>query len=287
MPGFNTSGAPNTRDYTLGRGRLYFGKHTSTGAVDADGLRDLGNVPEMTTTIAVEDLTHQSSRSGLKITDARCTISQEIGLSFQLDEQNLTNMADWMSATVETFNNPHDTTFAAADSIVSASIKLGRWYELKDDNGVRVYDLGATGLVYTLVEDPGGTPAALAANDYEIDLQMGLVRFLGTGTSTLPEASEIGFGITTGASTAQDLDQVNALKVSQVEGTLIFIQENACDSDNKTEYRFHKVTLSADGDLTGISDEIATMGFTGVAGVNNSVTDASKVLTVRSYDQSA
>lgn len=287
MPGFNTSGAPNTRDYTLGRGRLYFGKLTAAGLVDSDGFRDLGNVPEFTTTMAVEDITHQSSRSGLKITDARCTISQEIGLGFQLDESNLTNLADWLAATTESYNNPHDTTFAAADAIVSSSIKLGRWYELKDDTGARVYDLGATGVVITLVEDPGGTPAALVANDYEIDLQMGLVRFLGTGTSTLTDGLEIGFGITTGASTPQDIDQVNALKVSQVQGTLIFIQENACDGDNKTEYRFHKVTLTADGDFSGISDEFATMNFTGVAEVNNAVSDTSKVLTVRSYDQQA
>lgn len=287
MPGLNTSGAPNTRDYTLGRGIVRLAKLTAAGLPDADGFRDLGNAPEFNITVSVEDLRHQSSRTQLKFTDKRCTISQEVGVSFILDEMSFDNLAEFFSGGTESYDNPHDQTWAATDSIVSASIKIGNWYQLKDDNGARVYDLGATGVVLDLVEDPSGTPTSLSADDYEIDLAMGLVRFLSTGTNTLADGDEIGFAVTTGASSPQDIDQVNALTQADVTGALLFVQTNACDQGNKSEYLFHKVSLSADGDLALISDEIGQMSFSGVAEVNSAVTDTSQVLTVRTYDQQA
>jgi len=288
MPGLNTTGAPNTRDYTLGRGIVRLASLTAAGLPDSDGFRDLGNAPEFNITLTVEDIRHQSSRTQLKFTDKRCTISQEVGLSFILDEINFQNLASFFAGTTGTYNNPHDTTWANhEDAIITSSVKIGNWYQLVDDNGDRVYDLGATGCVYSFEEDPAGTPVALAADDYEIDEEMGLVRFLSTGTSTLADGEIIGFAITTGATVAQDLDEVAALQVADVAGALLFIQNNACDEGNKTEYLFHKVSLSPDGDLPLIGDEFEQMSFTGVAEVNSGVSDTSQVLTVRSYDQQA
>lgn len=291
MPGLNTSGAPNTRDYVLGRGIVRLAGLTAAGLPDAAGFRDLGNAPEFSITVSVEDLRHQSSREQIKFTDKRFVISQEVGLSFQLDEINFTNLSNFLSGTTGTYDNPHDTTWAATANVqwpgTTTPFTIGNWYELVDDDGARVYNLDAAGVVYTLVEDPSGTPVTLSADDYEIDEQMGLVRFLSTGTNTLTGAEDIGFAITTGATTAQDLDTVEALQRAEVTGALLFISINAGDSGQKTEYRFHKVSLSADGDLAKISDEVATMSFTGVAEVNSAITTGSKVLRVRTYDQAA
>ena len=288
MPGINTSGAPNTRDYVLGRGIVRLASLTAAGLPDADGFRDLGNAPEFSITVSVEDLRHQSSRSQLKFTDKRCTISQEVGVSFILDEMNYDNLAAYFSGSTEVYNNPHDTTWLATASIVGGSvIKVGNWYQLKSGTGARVYDLGATGLVYSLVLDPSGAATALSADDYEIDEAMGLVRFKAGGTNTLADGDDIGFAVSTGATVAQDLDQVNALTTADVQGALLFVQTNACDQGNKSEYLFHKVSLSSDGDLPLIGDEIQQASFTGVAEVNSAVTDTSQVLTVRTYDQQA
>jgi len=288
MPGINTSGAPQTRDYTLGRGIVRLASLTAAGLPDANGFRDLGNAPEFGITVSAEDVRHQSSRSQLKFTDKRCTISQEVGLTFILDEMNYQNLADYFSGGTETFTNTHDTLWTTHESsLVAAVLKVGNWYQLKNDSGVRVYDLGAAGLVYSFEQDPAGVPAVLAADDYEIDEQMGLVRFKSGGTTALADGDVIGFAITTGATTGQDLDQVNALTQSDVTGALLFIQTNACDQGNKSEYLFHKVSLSSDGDLPLIGDEIQQASFTGVAEVNSGATDTSQVLTVRTYDQQA
>lgn len=294
MPGLNTTGAPNARDYTLGRGIVRLAQLTAAGLPDSDGFRDVGNATEFNITLTVEDVRHQSSRTQLKFTDKRCTISQEIGISFILDEINFQNLSDFLSGSTEVFNNEHDVTWVAHEnSIVASSLKIGNWYQLYDEGAAlshgdnRIYDLGATGVVYSFEEDPAGTPAVLAADDFEIDEEMGLVRFLSGGTTALVDGAVIGWAITTGATTPQDLDQVNALQRADVVGALLFVQNNACDQGNKVEYLFHKVSLSSDGDLALIGDEFETMPFTGVAEVNSGVSDPSQVLTVRTYDQQA
>ena len=281
MPGINSTGAPSTRDYTLGRGVVRLAKLTAAGLPDADGFRDLGNAPEFSINVSSEELTHQSSREQIKFTDKRVTISQEVGVSFQLDEMNFQNLADAFAGTTETHDNPHDTVFA---SVVASAVKKGAWYQIKDASGARVYALDAAGVVYTVEQDPSGTPATLVeGTDYEIDEQLGLLRIL-PGSAVL-DGDEIGIDVTAGASTPQDLEQVNALKVAAVEGALLFVQENAADGGNKTEYLFHKVSLSSDGDLSLIGDEFQVANFSGIAEANNAVSDTSKVMTVRSYDQ--
>ncbi len=288
MPGLNLTGAPNTRDYTLGRGRVRFATLTAAGIPDASGFRDLGNAPEFAINITVEDLRHQSSREQLKKTDKRFVISQEVGISFSLDEINFQNLSDFFSGSTETYDNPHDTTWLNhEDAIVASAVVLGNWYRLKDDTGVRVYDIGAAGVVATFEDDPAGVPTVLVlGTDYELDLPQGMVRFLPTAVN-VAAGGTVGWIISTGATTPQDLDQVNALIRAEVVGALQFIQINAGDGGNETEYMFHKVSLSSDGDLTMIGDEVQTMAFTGVAEENSVVTDASKTLTVRSFDQQA
>lgn len=281
MPGLNTTGAPNTLDYNLGRGVIYFASLGSNGLPGADGFRDLGNAPEFSITIDTEDLRHQSSRDCLKFTDKRFVISQEIGMSYQLEEWNFQNISDFFSGSTETYDNPHDTTFD--DVEITSAVVLGNWYQLRDDNGARVYNLDAAGCVYSIEDDATGTGTALVeGTDFEINEQLGLVRFLPTGSLVAGDAP--GFSITTAASTAQDLDQVNGLIRAEVTGALMFVADNAGDCGQKTEWLFHKVSLSADGDMSLISDEVGVLPFSGVAEVNSQVSDTSKVLTVRTYD---
>lgn len=285
MAGLNTTGLPRTEDYNLGRGRVYFSSLTAGGLPDDSGYRFLGNCPEFNITIETETLEHQSSQSGLKVTDKRFVISQEVQVAFTLDELNFQNMSLFLSGTTETFDNPHDTTWVGHESsLVTSSAVLGRHYDLKDDNGVRVYNLDATGCVYSFEEDPAGTPTVLVAGtDYTIDEKMGVVFLLSTATN-VAAGEVVGFAITTGATTPQDLDQVNALQVGSIVGALKFISENPGDADKESEYQFHKVTINSTGDLELVGDEVLTAQFEGVAEANSGVPDTSKTLTVRTYD---
>lgn len=286
MPGSNTSGAPNTRDYVLGRGIVRLAQLTAAGLPDSEGFRDLGNATEFNITVAVEDIRHQSSRSGLKITDKRCTISQEVGVSFILDEINFENLAMFLSGSQELYDNAHDATFV--DAVISTAVNLGNWYQLKNADAVqqRVYNLDAAGVVYTVEKDDVADVLLVEGVDYEIDEVMGLIRFLPTSI-LIADGDGALLNLSAAATTPQDLDQVNALAEHDVTGALLFIQENACDEGQKTEYLFHKVSVASEGDFALIGDEFATLAFTGVAEVNSGVSDTSKVLTVRTYDQQA
>lgn len=282
MPGFNLTGAANTQDYVLGKGKIYVASiDDATGLPDADGFRFLGNAPSFNLTLTVEDRRHKNSFDCLAFTDARFIISQEVGLSFSLDEMNFENLSDFLSGSTETHNNTHDVTHT--DTSISTAVKLGRWYELRDAAGARVYNLDAAGVAYTIEMDDVSDVLLVEGTDYEINEQLGLVRFLPTATN-IAEGDPAIWTIGTGASTPQDLDQVNALQRSQVSGTLLFVQDNSHDCGQMTEFRFHRVSLTADGDLSMIGDEESVMSFTGVAEVNSLIADTSKVLTVRTYD---
>lgn len=283
MPGINTSGAPNTRDYVLGRGIVRLAKlNVTTGLPDANGFRDLGNAPEFTITVDTQDLKHQNSRDCIKFTDKRFVISQEVGLGFQLDEtRNFDNLADFLSGTTEVYDNPNDATLT--DVVISADVKLGAWYELRNGAGLRVYALDAAGLIYTVEKDGSPDVALVKGVDFEIDEQLGLIRFLPTSI-LIADGDQGQWTIGTAATTPTPVDQVNALELSEVTGCLLFVQENAGDCGQKVEWRFHKVSLSSDGDLAMIGDEVSVMNFKGTAEANNLVPDTSKVLTVRTFD---
>lgn len=82
--------APNTDNYTLGKGVVFFDQLVA-GAYQ--GERDLGNAPAFTFNIAVEKLEHYSSRGGLKAKDKEIISQITPGLAFTLDEVNKENLA--------------------------------------------------------------------------------------------------------------------------------------------------------------------------------------------------
>jgi hypothetical protein len=281
MPGFNATGTPNTLDYVLGKGKILFGLiNDVTGLVDKDGLRDLGNAPAFTASVEVEKRDHKNSRDCLAFVDATFVTSQKINLSFQLDEINFENLSAFFSGETSTYDNPHDVTHT--DVSISLMTNLGRWYELRKANGDRVYNLNAAGVVFTIEKDAATDVLLVEGTDYEIDKRLGLVFFKTTAVN-IAEGDPSIWTITTGATTPKDLDQVRTLQVSQVVGTLVFVQDNANDCGQKSEYRFHRVQLTGDGELSMIGDEEMVASFAGVAGIN-SLVDADSPVGIRTYD---
>lgn len=277
--GINTLGNDNPRDVTLPRGRLFLADLDSSDVVTG-GYRFVGNAPGITLNTTIEDLKHMKSTEGLKQTDVRVVLSQEVGMGFELDHINFQNLALFFSGETATHDNPHDTTFTVnvADSIV-----LGEWYFIVDDNGERVYNLDATGVVYALAVDPSGTPATLDATDYEIEEKIGRIRFIGTGTNTLADGDEVEIDVTTGASTPQDVDQVNFLTKTEITKAAILVSENAADNGQLTEYVFPKISISGDGDFALIGDEFTSLNFVGTVEIPQS----GNLPYARTYDQAS
>jgi hypothetical protein len=395
MPGINETGAPDTRDLIVGRGRLLAARLTSAGLPDANGYLHLGNAPEFNLTVNVEDLRHTSSLDALGFTDKRVVISREVEIGFVLEEGNHQNYALLFAGNVESFANTQALWVDPSDAIISQAVLLGRWYELYDDDGERVYDLargsnevfvltadattasdgtytltvngqttaaidhdaaaaaiisalellstvgsgdvavvdgggglasnngtatitfqgalaaqavtltanfgslvgnahvlsnptdGSTGLQFTVSEDPAGTPVPLTmGTDYEIDAELGHIRFLPTAVD-IADGDTVGWTIDATPTETQTIDTVQGLTESDPSFSLIFVEIDPANGGQKAEWLFHKVSLSADGEVGLISNEWRALPFTGLAESNSAITSGSKVLQVRTFDQAA
>ncbi len=289
MPGINLTGLPQTEDYSLGRGTVYFSLLDATSKLPI-GYRDLGNAPEFSIAVETETLEHQSSRAGLKVTDKEVLISQKITLSLTLDEINFQNLALLLSGTSHDNVGPSPATANGAilgsegagtiitDFIPAAENTLGQWYDLTtlaSGAGLRCYDIDAVDLV---VQETPAAGALSQTTDYTVDIEMGRI-FLLSGGSIDPTK---GLDMTLVAkSEARRVDEVRALKVTSVVGALKFIAENPANADKQTEFQFHQVSLKAEGDFSLIGDEFTQMQFTAVAERNVLADADSPTLTIR------
>lgn len=269
MGGLNTTGANNTNDYSLGRGKLYAAV-LSNGVPDDNGWRDLGNCTEFNVSQEVETLEHLNSQAGLKTVDKEVVLSQKMNLAFSLDQINFQNMALFFSgdSVDDAITNPAVAGVADVALIASApdySAIGGRWYDLKSSAGVRIYDIDKTKL--SLASDTAGADNALVeGTDYDVDEKWGRV-FIRPGTTLVDPGDDVEFTLTADAAAVAP-DEVRGLTQTSVIVALKFIAANPASNDAETEFQFHQVSLKPEGDFSLIGDDWTTMGFTAKAESN-------------------
>lgn len=265
MPGINEAGTNNVNDYNLGRGILYFAP-VDSNQVPMD-YRDLGNVTDFKLTPTVETLEHKSSRTGLKVTDKEVTLSEKWEVSFTLDELNFENLALFMSGEANQRANAGGGALSGSDNFVV--YEQGRWYDLYSDTsgrpttdpqGDRIYDIGTV-----TIQPSGGGSAFVEGTDYLVDAVMGRIFVIEGGSITgSGSGTAYDLDIAANGSAATNLDRVQAMSLSSIEGALKFIAENPASNGVKVEYQIHLVRLQADGDLALIGDDWSTFSFKGV-----------------------
>ena len=126
--------APNTDNYTLGKGVVFFDQLVS-GAYQ--GERDLGNAPAFTFNIALEKLEHYSSRGGLKAKDKEIISQITPGLAFTLDEINKENLSLLTLGDISTVSQ---TGGGASAEVVNAPAVLDNRVELTY-RGIQTWEL--------------------------------------------------------------------------------------------------------------------------------------------------
>jgi len=277
MAGINLTGQANTLDYNIGRGKVYFATIDSTTGVPG-AFRFLGNAPEFSVSMESETLEHQSSQTGLKVTDKEVTISQKATLSLTLDEINFDNMALFFSGETAA----HANTAATAGITGSSNVTVtdgGRWYDLYQNAGGapasnasanRIYDCGTISV-----------SGSVAGTDFIADQVMGRIFIIAGGNLDTPGTIDVDIAANAGADTTPD--EMRGLTSTTVSGALKFISENPADSDHQTEYEFHQVSLKAEGDFGLISDEYTQMSMTGVAERNTTIDTNSPTVTIRTH----
>ena len=256
----NTTGTPTTNDYWIGRGILYLAELNADDTPKS--FKDVGNVPELTLTVDSENYDHFSSRAGLKVLDKSIVIEQTANTSFILENvKDFGNLKRFFSGDAAAYVNPAAAGYSGATLVTDGNIEANAWYTLVDNDGKPVFQIDKAKVT---VQTTDGTPVVLVLDtDYTVNEVSGMI-FL-NDTATVQSAITGAVGLTSTLAVdanAGTVDVMQAQTKSAVTVALRFIGENAADG-TKLTVDMHKVTISADGDFSLISDEVTQAPMTG------------------------
>ena len=230
-------------NYSIGKGIVYFNKKVN-GVYE--GERDLGNCPEFSYSIPVEELDHYSSRGGLKTKDKKIISQVSPAVSFTLDELTPDNVA------LLTLSDIEEITQVAAT--ITGETKPGY-------KGKRIILENRNIDPATVVVKEGATTLVLDT-DYTIDLikkddKIGRILILETATITADGVDLIIDYDTLGAT----YKKLKGVAQTIIEGSLRFVSDNPVG--NQQELLIHKASITPAGDTAMIGDDWSTLGFAG------------------------
>ncbi|MGE4572521.1 MAG: hypothetical protein AB7E09_07245 [Candidatus Izemoplasmatales bacterium] len=221
--------APNTQNYMLGRGKIYFDRFDATGA--RTGLLDLGNAPAFSINIETEKLDHYSSRSGLRVKDKSVILETNITVNFTLDEINVENLK--LAFLGDTQGYTQTSGSASSESVTAIH---DRYVELEHRRVSNV-----------VVKDSGEVTTYVEGTDYLVDASAGMILALSSGSITDGEGLSVSYDYA-----SIDGQEIQAVTNPTVNGFLKFVGEPAAGL--AYEGRFWSVDLTANGEVGFITE---------------------------------
>ncbi len=228
------------KNYTLGRGRLYFDKFI-TGTKTKTGQRYFGNTTEVNMTSDSETLDHFDSDAGIKQKDASVLLSLSRTGSFITDHISPANLALFFLGTASVVSQ------AAAASVADsfANVVLGQRYQI----GVTA---GTPAGVRNVTTFTAG--ALVAGTDYTLDAATGGVVFLPTGSVVAGSTQAATY-----STTLASYNRVVTAASAQVYGAMLYIANNPVGEN--FDYYWPYVSLKPDGDFALKGEEWQQIGF--------------------------
>ena len=238
--------AMNTRDYTIGRGQVFFNKFIP-GTTTPTGERYLGNTPTLNVTSTYQDLPHYTSDFKVREMDDNFTLQTDRGGTFGVDNASIENLglmfgSDPVAETV---------TAATAATETLTDVKLGYWYPL----GITDETPDGAGAVANVTVVIGVTPV-VEADNFTVDLDTGRIYLL-------PDAADV----TDGDDLAVTYDVVagESLLVieegEQVEGSLRFISDNPKGSNKNYFWPYVRNQPTGDFAVKGEQWQVISFNF--------------------------
>lgn len=236
--------SPNTDNYTLGKGIVYF------DLLDADtgeytGERDLGNATELSYSLATEKLEHYSSRGGLRAKDKEVISQITPSLKFTLDELSEANLALLTLADLVTVSQTGSTVVneevvAHLDKRVVLDYRSISAVTVKDETDTTTYVAGTDYVIDTALKDD----------------KIGRILILSTGSIAEDDVLHVSYTYATLTYT-----EIRAFAQTQIEGRLRYVSDNPIGTQYMMEV--WRVSLTPDGDTAWIGDDFSTLSFTG------------------------
>ncbi len=236
---------PHTNNYTLGRGRLYFGRFLPNTFVH-NGLLYFGNTPQVNVNVTEETLEHFNSDAGLKKKDLVVTLSQSIAGNFQTDNISADNLSQFFAADRETVVQ---TSSSAAVETISG-VTLGAHYPL----GVTPARPQGYRPITSITSVVEGSTTLVNDTDYALDTITGMLA-ISAGTTVIADGDDLVVTYAVPASTYAQIADAD----ESVYGRMMYVADNPVGDDQ--DYVWPYVKLTANGDFALKSDELQLMSF--------------------------
>jgi hypothetical protein len=250
---------PDPNNLSLGAGEVLFDRFDAAG--ESTGYRHLGNVESLTIATTVEKLEKKSSMKGARTTYKEVVIGQEAEVTMILSEFDPENLALAFRGDVADFTQAGAWGLSAQPINGGVAIVFDRWYPL-----------GKRSLSNVVISQSG---ALTLGDDYEINLELGMVKILSTGSGT--EA------ITTWAGDSAPLSssKIRGLASSSINGRLKYFSAEDQVSGPRWEVDVHNFEPAPDGEMPLISEEFGTFTLKGKAQEDPTQPDGEEFFTQR------
>jgi len=225
--------------YFSGQGRVYIGARDAAG--NPQGLKYVGNVPELKVSLSVETLEHQESTSGQRLTDLQliktkkgefsCTLEELVAVNLELALYGTTTQVASGSVTGEALPNP---------------VTPGSLYLLAHQNVSSV-----------VVKDSSATPKTLPASQYTVNEKHGSI-VIDDATTGGPYTEPFTVDYAYGAA------QSTAMFTQPLpERWVRFEGLNTADSNREVVIDLYRVAINPASELSVITDELLKFELSG------------------------
>ncbi|HBA73402.1 MAG TPA: hypothetical protein DCZ63_14795 [Geobacter sp.] len=254
-----TQAAQIATEYYMGQGMVFIGtKDATTG--EPQGLRHLGNVTSLATTLKTSVIELKEAMTGTRGTAKRLTTEVGAGFSATLESLNKENLAIALRG---------EATDVAGSTVVKATYKVFKGSVVKlahiGISSVSVYD-GATGLTaYTVTED-----YTVNSNNISIPLT-GDIATADSGTGVDVQISY----------TYAAQEKIEAFTVGEKEYYVYFEGLNTADENKAVVVEIYKVAMDPLKELALINDKQAEIVFEGSCLLDSTRATGSKYFTVK------
>lgn len=233
------------KQYTLGRGRLFFDAFLPNTKTKT-GERYFGNTPSFSLTIESESLDHFDSDDGVRVKDDSVLLELNRTGAFVTDNIDPENVALFL--------------LGQASTQVQASA-TGQTYAVGDVKKDRYYQIGATagnpsGLrALTNFVLKKGASTLVLGTDYDVDLTLGRI-YIRPGSVTVVDGDDLTAEFDVSARNRQ---QIVTAASSTIDGALRFIATNP--KGTLLDYYMPYVRLSPNGEYALKGEEWQQIGF--------------------------
>jgi hypothetical protein len=244
------------KNYTLGRGRLYFDRFSAAqvaagiaAGTQGEGERYFGNTPEVNMAAAEESLDHFSSEGGIKVKDDSVTLSLDRTGTLTVDNIDAQNLALlFLASGVNTL-----TQSSATAATWTVTAKKGRFYQIGQSasvpTGVRVVSN-----IIVKKGSPGFATTVAASGNYEVDEALGRLYIL-PGSADIPDDTIIQVTYDAAAGTREQI----LSSTTSIYGALHYVADNPKGANRDMLFPYCKLTPNGDYNLKG--DDWQTMSF--------------------------